>query len=422
MGTYEFKLPDLAEGTTEGEIATWYVTVGARIEEEQPLVGVMTDKAIIDIPSPVTGTVASLHGAVGDKKPVGSVLVVIQLDEVAPDIAGTAHANIGATGATSPNTAQSSISGDAPLPRTLSDEGLATIERPTASPSVRRRAREAGMSLADVHGSGPGGRIQHADIDAALSRATVSKPAAPISSVRAISPVEDIRIIGMRRKIAERMALSKRTIPHFTYVEEIDVTELEALRLHLNSERSEQHVKLTPLAFLMRALARVLPAYPDINATYDSEAQILRRRSGIHTGIATQTPAGLMVPVVRHIELRDLWDCAQEFTRVTTAAKAGSATRDELSGSTITLTSLGLLGGIAATPIINAPEVAIIGPNRIIERPVVRAGQIVIRKMMNLSASFDHRLIDGYVAADFIQHVKRVLEMPAMLFIGALPS
>ena len=396
MGTCEFKLPDLAEGTTEGEVAAWYVSVGGVIQEEQPLVSIMTDKAIIDVPSPVTGTIVSLHANVGDKKAVGSVLVVIQIED--PAVAPVA------------NTASVPMA-------------LATPKRPTASPSVRRRAREAGMSLLDIHGSGRSGRIQHADLDAALNRANTPHATAttPVSVSTEPSAVEEIRIMGMRRKISERMALSKRTIPHFTYVEEVDVTELEALRLHLNSARSQSAPKLTPLPFLMRALARTLPEYPDINATYDGDAGILRRDVGIHIGIATQTPSGLMVPVVRHVEARDLWGCARELTRVSVAARAGSAARDELRGSTITLTSLGPLGGVAATPIINAPEVAIIGPNRIIERPVVRSGQIVVRKMMNLSASFDHRLIDGYVAAEFVQRIKYALEIPAMLFIGAPP-
>jgi 2-oxoisovalerate dehydrogenase E2 component (dihydrolipoyl transacylase) len=427
MAIYEFKLPDLAEGTTEGEIAAWYVSVGGSIAEEQPLVGIMTDKAIIDIPSPVTGTVTSLHGAVGDKVPVGSVLAVFETDEPALEAIDAPVLNAIDSTASSTPTARAPLPGSSVAAGESSDRASGSAARPAASPSVRRRAREAGVSVAEIRGSGPTGRVLHADLDAVLSAAVVTPSTAAIAhdatssagaAAQPASPIEEIRIHGMRRKIAERMAQSKRTIPHFSYVEEIDVTELEALRVYLNSEHRQQNLKLTPLPFLMRALARVLPAYPDINAIFDSESGILRRHAGIHTGIATQMPSGLLVPVVRHVEMRDLWQCAAELGRVTAAARAGTATREELSGSTITLTSLGRLGGVAATPIINFPEVAILGPNRIIERPVVRAGQIVIRKMLNLSASFDHRLIDGYVAAEFIQRIKRLLELPATLFLA----
>jgi 2-oxoisovalerate dehydrogenase E2 component (dihydrolipoyl transacylase) len=423
MSTYDFKLPDLAEGTTEGEIAAWHVSVGQSIEEDQPLVAVMTEKAVIDIPSPVKGTVVSLNGAIGDKVPVGCVLVVVQTQDHASAAVATASDSslvsaaeeriaLAQVSAGTPNAIATSIA-------EASDSGSAlSFLRPTASPSVRRRAQEAGVSLADISGSGPDGRVLHADIDEALGR-TIDAPqpayAKPILADNA-DTVEEIQIVGVRRKIAERMSQSKRSIPHFTYIEEIDVTDLEALRQHLNSEGGAGQLKLTPLPFIMRALAKVLPSYPDINATFDDDARVLRRHSAIHIGIATQTPNGLMVPVVRHVEARNLWDCAAELARVTTAARAGAAMRFELTGSTITLTSLGPLSGVAATPIINHPEVTIIGPNRIIERPVVRAGQIAIRKMMNLSSSFDHRLIDGYVAAEFIQRIKALLQLPATLF------
>jgi len=368
MGTYEFKLPDLAEGTTEGEVAAWYVAVGDLIQEEQPLVGVMTEKAVIDIPSPVTGTIVSLRGAVGDKVPVGAVLVVFRIQEAAPEdvsapSAATAREHaLSAEALPEPHPAVSSL--------VVEPSDQNSPPRPTASPAIRRRAREAGVALDQIQGSGPAGRVLDIDIDNALNGATGPPPPAGAPPVAShIADVEEIPIIGMRRKIAERMAQSKRTIPHFSYVEEIDVTELEALRGQLNSEHGHERAKLTPLPFIMRAIARTLPAYPDINATFDTQTNVLRRHRGIHIGIATQTPTGLLVPVVRDVQGRDLWDCAAELARLTAAARVGKASPHELAGSTITLTSLGALGGIAATPIINAPEVAIVGPNRIVERP-----------------------------------------------------
>jgi 2-oxoisovalerate dehydrogenase E2 component (dihydrolipoyl transacylase) len=412
--TYEFRLPDLAEGTTEGEIAAWRVTLGQQVREDEPLVDVMTDKAVVEIPSPVTGTIASLQAAVGEKVAVGAILVVFHTVKDAPGAdMPVQHMPAAPTGALSA------------APTSSASTTAAVSIRPTASPSVRRRAHEADVSLATVRGSGPGGRILHADLNAALSAKSGAAPVVPatatvtatVTAPVTVPEVEEIALVGMRRKIAERMAKSKSTIPHFGYVEEIDVTELEALRSHLNAQAGEDRTRLTPLPFIMLAVAKVLPAFPDINATFDADRAVLRRHRGIHIGVATQTPAGLLVPVVRHVETRGLWQCAAELVRVTAAAREGRATREELTGSTITLTSLGALGGIAATPIINYPELAIIGPNRIIERPVVRDGAIVIRKLMNLSSSFDHRLIDGYVAAQFIQRLKSHLEMPATLFI-----
>jgi 2-oxoisovalerate dehydrogenase E2 component (dihydrolipoyl transacylase) len=390
MGSYVFKLPDLAEGTTEAEIAAWYVDVGHTVKEDQRLVDIMTDKATVEITSPVDGVVASLHGGVGDKLAVGSPLVIL-----------TTAGGDRSAGAEIP-TAGAAEQSDARV----------AAARPIASPAVRRRARELGVPLKVVQGTGPAGRILHEDVDAHLAR---KAPVPPPSS----GTSEEVRIIGLRRKIAEKMAQSSRSIPHFTYVDEVDVTELEALRLHLNADAGKQQPKLTPLPFIMRAVARILPSYPDVNSTYDGEAGILRRHTAIHMGIATQTPAGLMVPVVRHVEVLNLWSCAREIARVSAAARNGKATRDELSGSTITLTSLGALGGIVATPIINYPEVAIIGPNRIIERPVVRGGRIAIRKVMNLSSSFDHRIVDGHAAAEFIQRIKALLESPATVFLDS---
>jgi 2-oxoisovalerate dehydrogenase E2 component (dihydrolipoyl transacylase) len=397
MSHYVFKLPDVGEGTTEAEIAAWHVAPGETVAEDQPLVDVMTEKVTVEITSPVAGVVQAIHVEAGDMASVGAELITFEL-------AGQAAVAMPAQPAT-PARPEASARPALPTPTgATATAAAATSLKPSASPSVRRRARETETPLERVPGSGPGGRILHRDLDDYLSRQHPD------------GQVEEVRIIGLRRRIAEKMMQSKRSIPHFTYVEEIDLTELEALRAHLNAEGG-RGPKLTPLAFFARAMARVLPDYPQINATYDGDAGVLRQHRAIHLGVATQTPGGLMVPVVRHLESRDLWDCAAEIARVAAAARDNKATREELSGSTITLTSLGPLGGVAATPVINHPEVAIIGPNRIVERPVVRAGAVVVRKMMNLSASFDHRIVDGYDAAAFVQRLKAMLEMPATLFI-----
>jgi len=403
MSTYVFKLPDVGEGTTEAEIAAWHVAPGETVAEDQPLVDVMTEKVTVEITSPVAGIVRSIHVAAGDMAAVGAALVTL-------DIEGAPEQGTIAPGANAPVAV-------APAPAAPAPQPTAINPRPSASPSVRRRAREADAPLERIAGSGPGGRILHQDVERFLAQPSSDKDGGAAAPALGDDGVEEIRIIGLRRKIAEKMTQAKRSIPHFTYVEEIDVTELEALRTHLQAQAASKGVKLSPLAFFARALVRALPDYPQINATYDGDAGILRRSRAIHLGIATQTPGGLMVPVVRHLEARDLWDCAAEIARVSSAARDGKATRQELSGSTITLTSLGPMGGIAATPVINHPEVAIIGPNRMVERPVVRQGAIVIRKIMNLSASFDHRIVDGYDAAAFIQQLKSLLELPATLFI-----
>ncbi len=403
MGSYVFKLPDVGEGTTEAEIAAWHVQPGEHVAEDQPLVDVMTEKVTVEITSPVAGVVQSIFVKAGDMAAVGAAL--ISFETGAASAAAPAHA----PAAANPQVAQAA----APLAQPSAAAAQSPASRPAASPSVRRRARETDTPLERVTGTGPGGRILHRDLEQHLTRQTAA-------AVAGLSAVEEVRIIGLRRRIAEKMMQAKRSIPHFTYVEEIDLTELEALRAHLNAIET-RGPKLSPLAFFARALVRVLPDYPQINATYDGDAGVLRQHRSIHLGLATQTPGGLMVPVVRHVETRDLWDCAAEMARIAAAARDNKATRDELSGSTITLTSLGALGGVAATPVINHPEVAIIGPNRIIERPVVRQGVVVVRKMMNLSSSFDHRIVDGYDAAAFVQRLKALLEMPATLFIDRAP-
>ncbi|MGA8708923.1 MAG: dihydrolipoamide acetyltransferase family protein [Steroidobacteraceae bacterium] len=423
MASYVFKLPDVGEGTTEAEIAAWHVRPGEHVAEDQPLVDVMTEKVTVEITSPVAGVVQSIFVKAGEMAAVGAALISFETGAAAAGAPAETPASM--PPAVYPATRSAAVS---PAQEPSADQALAA--RPAASPSVRRRARETDTPLGQVTGTGPGGRILHRDLEQHRARASGAAGTGRIpATAGAVVPgdaavpgdaVEEIRVIGLRRRIAEKMMESKRSIPHFTYVEEIDLTELEALRAHLNASDSRGR-KLSPLAFFARALARVLPDYPQINATYDGDAGVLRQHRAIHLGVATQTPGGLMVPVVRHVERRDLWDCAAEIARVAAAARDNKAKREELSGSTITLTSLGSLGGIAATPVINHPEVAIIGPNRIVERPVVRQGVIVVRRMMNLSSSFDHRIVDGYDAAAFVQRLKAMLEMPATLFIDRPP-
>jgi 2-oxoisovalerate dehydrogenase E2 component (dihydrolipoyl transacylase) len=400
MGRYLFRLPDIGEGVAEAEIVVWHVKPGDRIEEDHPLVDVMTEKATVDLTSPVDGMVTAIHGETGAMAPVGSVLVELEVAE------GEAAKAAGEPAHRSPIALASTGTPTAPPP---------AEEAPLAAPATRRRARALGVLLADVPGTGPDGRITPADLDAYAAHAGQSTTSEARRADR--EGTRDIRIIGLRRKIAEQMQEATRRIPHFTYVEEFDLTELEALRHELNDHRAEGQAKLTLPPFFMRALVRVLPAFPQINARYDDEAGVLRTFEGVHIGVATQTAAGLMVPVVRHAEARDLWGCAAELARVTAAARDGSAPREVLSGSTITLTSLGPLGGVAHTPVINHPEVAIIGPNRLVERPMVRDGLIVVRKMMNVSSSFDHRIVDGHDAARFAQALKRLMEHPALIFM-----
>ena len=396
MGRYLFRLPDIGEGVAEAEITAWHVKPGDHIAEDGPLLDVMTDKATVDMSSPVEGTVTAIHGDVGSMAPVGAVLVEL-------DVAGEAPAERKIE--TRQDAVQNARAAEAPLAPPAAPPPV--NPDPTASPATRRRAREWGIRLEDVRGTGPRGRILVEDLERLRGRAG----AAPRDAV------EEIKLVGMRRKIADRMAQSKRQIPHFAYVEEFDLTELEGLRAELNAGRKEGQPKLTLLPSFMQAMVRLLPEFPSINAHYDEAAGILKRYAAIHIGIATQTQNGLMVPVVRHAETRDLWDCARELARVTEAARAGSASREELSGSTITLTSLGAMGGIAATPIINHPEVAILGPNKLTERPVIDGAFLTRRKVMNLSSSFDHRIVDGYDAASFIQRLKRLMERPALIFI-----
>jgi len=415
MSDYVFKLPDVGEGTAEAEIGDWHVKPGDHVEEDQTLVELMTDKAVVEITSPVAGVVVSIHGEPGSMGAVGSPLVVFRVDSADAEADTTSAAN---PSAPAPAVAPASSAAAGASSAAETEQGLS---KALASPAVRRRARELGIALSAVAGTGPSGRVTHADLDAHNADTPISSPSACTPARPAIAQaagsITETRIVGVRRKIAERMQESKRRIPHITYVEELDLTELEDLRTHLNELRQPHQPKLTLLPFFMRALARALPEFPKINSLYDDDAGILRSYADVHIGIATQTPSGLLVPVVRQTQTRDLWDNASEVARLAKAARDGKATRDELTGSTITITSMGALGGINATHIINHPEVAIIGPNKLVERPVVYRGQVAIRKIMNLSSSFDHRIVDGYDAAQFVQRLKQLLEHPATLFI-----
>ena len=450
-GNYVFKLPDVGEGTAEAELVAWHVAVGDAVEEDQLLAEVMTDKATVELTSPVAGTVAALHGQPGQQIAVGGPLVGFDVEGKGNVAAAPQPASVSAP-APAPSTAKTRSgrqagsadlsstpdgggtkssptrhsppaggstreAGEGGKVRTLSDRN----QRPLASPAVRQRARDMGINLQFVPGSGPAGRIDHADLDAFVSGASQpsSVSGSSASTYAKAEGTTEVRIIGLRRKIAEKMAESVRRIPHITYVEEIDVTALEELRAHLNAQaKTTGKGKLNVLPFIARAIVVALRDQPTINSHYDDEAGVLTTHAAVHLGIAAQTPNGLMVPVVRHAEARDPYDTAAEIARVSGAAKDGSAKREELSGSTITITSLGTLGGVVHTPIINHPEVAIIGPNKIAERVVVRDGQMVVRKMMNLSSSFDHRIVDGHDAAVFVQRIKGLLEHPATLWMG----
>lgn len=430
-GNYVFKLPDVGEGTAEAELVGWHVKVGDAVAEDQILADVMTDKATVEITSPVAGTVVALHGEAGKAVPVGGPLVSFRVEgrgnvskpAASPNTAEKPAENSttvsAATSTTSTTVAKTSTTAPArPAPALT---GRAAGERPLASPAVRNRARDLGVDLTFVPGSGPAGRITHEDLDGFVARGGQTPASTPVGGGSTYARAEgttEVRIIGLRRKIAEKMAESVRRIPHITYVEEIDVTALEELRAHLNATKKKDQPKLNVLPFIARAVVVALRDQPQINATYDDEAGVLTQHAPVHLGIAAQTPNGLMVPVVRHAEALDPYATALEIARVSGAAKDGSAKREELSGSTITITSLGTLGGVVHTPIINHPEVAIVGPNKIAERVVVRDGQMAVRKMMNLSSSFDHRIVDGHDAAVFVQRIKGLLEHPATLWMG----
>ncbi|MCP5093095.1 MAG: 2-oxo acid dehydrogenase subunit E2 [Gammaproteobacteria bacterium] len=409
MSEFIFKLPDLGEGTVESEIGEWFIKVGDKIAEEDIVGTMMTDKAAVELSSPVSGTVLKLAGEPGDIVAVGAPLVVLETDRPVDDAATEEAAP--AEPEAEPHV---EIQADAVVADLAEETGPAGRSRVMTSPAIRRRAKEAGIDLTLVPGSGPGGRIRRNDFDlylkASATGAHLTVAAQPSTDVK------EIKIIGLRRIIAERMAAAKREIPHFAYVEEIDITELEALRKHLNNSRDASE-RLTLLPFLGLALIRALREFPQCNVTHDKDRNLLKQHAAVHLGVATQTPDGLKVPVVKHAEMRAIDDLAAEIRRVSLAARDNSAKKSELSGSTITITSLGKLGGIVSTPVINSPEVAIIGVNRAVERPVVFNGQVAVRLMMNLSSSFDHRFVDGYDAAAMIQRIKEMLEHPATIFL-----
>ena len=421
MSQFTFKMPDLGEGTVDAEIVAWHTKPGDTVSEDQLIVEVMTDKAAVEVPAPVSGRVLSITGAPGDKVAVGSPLIVFELSEgakaaaadAAPAPAAVIPAAAAPAPAVKPTAAAPAPAAKPPAPAAATAPSpLARQGRVMTSPANRRRASEAGIDLTTVAGSGPGGRILRADLQTSAPRPAVSD--APDTT--------EIKVIGLRRLIAERMSEAKRNIPHFAYVEEVDVTELESLRMHLNHSRPKEVGSLSYLPLVVMALTRVIESFPQCNVLYDAARGVLIRHRAVHVGIATQTPDGLKVPVVRNAQALGLWEVAAEIRRLAERARTNKATREELVGSTITVTSLGKLGGIASTPIINAPEVAIIGLNKAVERPVVHQGAVVVRRIMNLSSSFDHRFVDGYDAAAMIQALKERLEHPATIFIPTVKA
>jgi 2-oxoisovalerate dehydrogenase E2 component (dihydrolipoyl transacylase) len=437
MSQFIFKMPDLGEGTVEAEIVAWHTQVGDVVAEDQVIVEVMTDKAAVEVPAPVSGRVVSTTGQPGDKVAVGSPLIIFELATAEHAVAEHAAANdaqVAGTPAASAAAAGGAVAAVdaaavADAAGTVAREGITPQGRVKASPANRRRAHEAGIDLTRIMGSGPGGRIESRDLAATgadgVAAARAAHPAAPLvgeSPPLGDAEVTEIKVIGVRRVIAERMSEAKRTIPHFAYVEEIDVTELDALRQHLNGKLPKSTPGLTYLPLVVLALTRALESFPQCNVRYDAARGVLVRHRAVHVGIATQTPDGLKVPVVRNAQAWSLWDLADRIRAVTERARANTASRDELMGSTITVTSLGKLGGIASTPVINAPEVAIIGLNKAVERPVVAQGSVVVRRIMNLSSSFDHRFVDGYDAAAMIQALKELLEHPATIFLPKVIS
>lgn len=419
MATYSFKLPDLGEGTVESEVSVWRVQVGDRVEEDQILAEVQTDKAIVEVGSPVSGRVIALGCAAGAVLAVGAELVRFEVE-------GEVESAIDGSSGSSSDLSQHTDSFTVGVSASDVEEAEASITGPAvdatspsanvlASPSLRRRAREEGIDLSAVPGSGLKGRISHSDLDAFI--AAGGELAMKVGGRQRRESKTEVKITGLRRVIAQKMQKTMREVPHYSYIEEVDVTQLEALRVMLNESRNETQPKLTLIPFLAQALVRVLPQFPHCNARFDDEHGVLVQHDAAHIGVATMTPGGLMVPVVKHCESLDLWQTAAEVARVSAAARDNNATAGELVGSTITITSLGAIGGIATTPVINAPETAIIGVNKMQQRPVVIDGAIVVRTMMNLSASFDHRIVDGYDGAQLVQALKRILENPGAIFV-----
>ncbi|KVO36079.1 dihydrolipoamide acetyltransferase family protein [Burkholderia ubonensis] len=433
MGIHVIKMPDIGEGIAEVELVAWHVEAGQTIKEDQPLADVMTDKAAVEIPSPVSGKVLALGGRIGEMMAVGSELIRLEVEgdgnlKPGADVREAAVAEAAAVAApAAPAPTVSSSDAGHPASRAPAEPrraehaapppaALAPGERPLASPAVRQRAWDMGIELRYVHGTGEAGRILHADLDA-YARDGSRAGAQPARGYDERTDETEVPVIGLRRAIARKMQEAKRRIPHFSYVEEIDVTELETLRAELNRRYGDARGRLTPLPLLIRAMVIALRDFPQINARFDDEAGVVTRHGAVHMGVATQTDAGLTVPVLRHAEARDVWSISAEIARLAEAVRTNRAQRDELTGSTITISSLGPLGGIVSTPVINHPEVGIVGVNRIVERPMFHDGAVVARKLMNLSSSFDHRVVDGMDAAEFIQAVRALLERPALLFV-----
>ncbi|RQS13878.1 2-oxo acid dehydrogenase subunit E2 [Burkholderia sp. Bp9002] len=432
MGIHVIKMPDIGEGIAEVELVAWHVEIGQTIKEDQPLADVMTDKAAVEIPSPVTGKVLALGGKLGEMMAVGSELIRLEVEgegnlKPGADVREAAEVAVAAPAAAASAPAVSSADAGHPASRAPAEPrreesaappraALAPGERPLASPAVRQRAWDMGIELRYVRGTGDAGRILHADLDA-YARTGGRAGAHTARGYDERTDETDVPVIGLRRAIARKMQEAKRRIPHFSYVEEIDVTELEALRAELNRRYGDARGRLTLLPLLIRAMVIALRDFPQINARFDDEAGVVTRSGAVHMGVATQTDAGLTVPVLRHAEARDVWSISAEIARLADAVRTNRAQRDELTGSTITISSLGPLGGIVSTPVINHPEVGIVGVNRIVERPMFRDGAVVARKLMNLSSSFDHRVVDGMDAAEFIQAVRALLERPALLFV-----
>lgn len=427
MGDYIFKLPDIGEGVVEGEIVLWHVKVGDSVAEDDDIVDIMTDKATVTIPSPTSGIVTEFSGEVGDMVAVGSTLVTFSTDgntsnqvEKEPILEEIIKPVVEEKIILEPVKEEKTKQIPKPIPAVTQSKQITSSNgnsRVLASPAVRRRAREAELDLSIISGSGPAGRIRHADLDAYIAAGGTVTGAPPTSYSTKRTGTNEIKVVGLRRKIAEQMVKSKFSIPHFSYFEEIDVTELEELRQMLNASRDDNQPKLTYLPFIMMALAKIMPNHEECNALYDDENNIVTQHSAIHLGIATQTDRGLFVPVVKHVEAMDIWQSAAEMQRVSGAARNGTASLDDLSGSTFTITSLGRDGGLGATPIINHPEVSILGIHKAREMPVVKDGKVVIRRIMNVSSSFDHRIVDGANGAALIQALKRMLEYPALIFM-----
>ena len=419
MGIFAFKLPDIGEGVVEGEVVEWMVSVGDTVKEDDPILSVMTDKATVEIPSPTDGVVKSIVGEPGTILAVGQVCIEFETEgegtpapveekvEEKPEPVAKPEPE--------PTAAPEPVSKPAPAAKPTPVVTAAPGARPLASPAVRQRARESGIDLSGVSGSGPAGRITHSDLDTWKEAGSPVAAAGPMRT--ALTGVTEVPVIGLRRKIAESMTASYTTIPHFSYFEEVDITDLETLRVHLNASRTDGQPKLTYLPFIMQGLVRALGENPVCNALYDDEKGVVSRHDAIHLGIATQTDRGLYVPVVKHVEAQDVWTSATEMQRVSQAARDGTASLDELTGSTFTITSLGRMGGLGATPIINKPEVGILGVHNAVDTPVVRNGQIVIRKMLRLSSSWDHRVVDGWDGAVLVQRLKTLLENPATIFM-----